>query len=160
MSQSADSSALSRTLFWLGTLFFFVAAGFCAYYFQERNLGDAGWRLYYMANLEQFCPSHKRWVLMLVQILPLTAISLKLGLKTVMIWHSISPVLLFYGLFCYATFRLKDRAAALSVVLLYSFGIREIFFYWPDLEMQLQCGFIAVLAVYLQPKFIPDILPA
>ncbi|MCP4123180.1 MAG: hypothetical protein GY751_15610 [Bacteroidetes bacterium] len=116
---------------------FFLAIIMASVFYLERNMGDAGWDIWCMINSERFCPAHQRWILILVQALPLAALKAGLGIKSVLFLHAIGPTLLFYGAFLYVSLRLKDRMSSLAILVAYSLFIAEIYFIWPHLEMQL-----------------------
>lgn len=130
---------------WMAHFLFLGALLMAAYFHLERNTGDPGWRIFYIINNSTVCPSHSRWVLAFVQVLPLMAVKAGLSMKTILVLHSIGPVLFFYVLYLFVAFRLRNMLASMVIVLISVFSIGEIYFHWSDLEKHLMAGLMITL---------------
>lgn len=115
-------------------------------FYKERCLGDSCWRVFCLINRQNFCPSNNRWILALVQILPLIGVQLHLQLKTILQLFSVGDTLVFYFLFLVTFFWLKDRYSALSIIIAYVLALSDVYFLFSDLEKHLQLPFIIAAA--------------
>lgn len=136
-------------------LLFMFAFGMAAYFYLERNMGDPGWDIYCLINRENFCPAHRRWILLPIQLPSLLALKLGAGLKPILFLHALSPTLLFYLAFLYTEYRLKDRISALAILTSYSLEVGEIYFAWPHLEMLLIVPLLAITKSLLDSTELP-----
>jgi len=147
-----------RYFHFLAHILFLAAIIMAGCFYLERNTGDPGWRLFYMINEANICPSHGRWILVFVQILPVLAIKFGLNLKAILILHSIGPVLFFYILYLYTGFRLKNLWVSMALVIMLVLSVSEIYFYWADLEKHLMTGLLITLyaTLFKEGKRLPE----
>lgn len=141
-----------RIILYFGSLFFFLALISSIYFFLERNLGDSGWRAYYILNKEMFCPSHGRWILFFYQFPAFISMDMQGSLKQVLIFHALGDVFLFGNLFYLSYFYFRNKLISLSILLSYVFGIGVIYFIFPDLEKHLASPFLIILGFHLKEK--------
>lgn len=136
-------------------LLFMLAFGMAAYFYLERNMGDPGWDIYCLINRENFCPAHRRWILIPIQLPSLIALKLGAGLKSILFLHALTPTFLFYLAFLYTAYRLGDQMAALTILVSYSLEIGEIYFAWPHLEMLLIVPLLIITKSLLNYHHLP-----
>ena len=151
-SQSIVSNGNNKRFFLLSHFFFLVVFILGMLYFKERSIGDTGWRLYCITNRGIFCPSHGRWILIFVQLFPLAALKLGLSLKFIAILYSIGPVIVYYILFLFCVYHLKNHLAGLAIILVFVLSLGEVYFAWPDLEMHLCEAFLICFVALLYHK--------
>jgi len=103
--------------------------------FQERLFFEQASDIFWLLNVKSFYFVHNRFILFFSQWLPLSAIYLNLPLKTVFILLSLGNVLYFYWLFVFVLHYLKDRLAAIAILLTHSIVILYTFFNTPMAEI-------------------------
>lgn len=129
--------------------------------FQERLFFEQASDIFWMLNLKTFYFVHNRFILFFSQWLPLSAIHLNLPLKSVLILLSIGNVLYFYGLFVFVLHYLKDRAAAIGILLSHSIVILYTFFNTPMSEIWFGTAMLIVFYSMIannRYKTIPDLI--
>jgi len=121
--------------------------------YQERLFADSGYYIFRVINESSFWIEHDRLVLAFSQILPLCALWLNAGLKTILITYSIGHVLYFYLIFFIALFLLKDNWAALGVILIQVIGIIFTFF-TPQFELYYGAALLFLFYSLLSKKIL------
>jgi hypothetical protein len=84
----------------------------------------------------------------LPQFIPLAAIAMHAGLKTVMILHSLSFII-FFSLLYILAYRFSERKILFFVIPLYLLLITNEVFYWPQNELQQGMVWLGLYAVFL-----------
>ncbi len=150
MKKALHSIFLKRFLLHIPFVVLFVMA---VTLYQERLFVDSGYYIFRVINGGFFWIEHDRLVLAFSQILPLCALWLNAGLKTILIGYSIGHVLYFYLLFFIALFLLKDMWAALGIILIQVLGIIFTFF-TPQFELYYGAGLLFLFYSFLSKRVI------
>jgi hypothetical protein len=120
-----------------------------AFFFSEERLyADAGYYLSRVINGRGFWIEHNRLILFFSQILPWLAVLARLPLKAVIILYSLGHVLYFYLLALIAFYLLRDRYAALALILVQITGISQSYF-TPQFEMYYGIGLLILFSALL-----------
>ena len=117
----------------LGFLPLFVGATF---YYLERLSGCAAQDIFEVINSGSFFLIHNRLVHFFSQWLPLLCFHLGLKLSGVLLVFSASSVLHHYLFSMFCLFILKDRNAAVGILLVQYFGVTSSYYTNPHLEIQ------------------------
>lgn len=109
-------------------LYFLVTAVLAVIFFRERIAADGAYYLLQVADSENFRIEHQRFILAVSQVLPLLGVKLGLSLKAVMMLNSLNPVVIFYLLFLYCVFFLRDRNAGIALILVQTLGVLHMYY--------------------------------
>jgi hypothetical protein len=127
--RKAFSDNISSLALW-GHFFMLLLVFLSIYFYAERVLYyDSAYQFFKIINSESYNIEADRWSAVIVQTLPLLAIKLALPLKAVLIIYSFSYILIGYIIFIINIHFLKNIAAGIAVVFLYTVCIRDSFFY-------------------------------
>ncbi|NNF02543.1 MAG: hypothetical protein HKN22_07640 [Bacteroidia bacterium] len=101
---------------------------FAVIYYKERLYGDASYFIFHLINDESFRVEHQRFVQLFFQLFPLIGVKLALPYKFILILYSLGNVIYFYVITAVCVFLLKDRLAALAIIILLMFGTAYLYF--------------------------------
>lgn len=117
-----DNFSKWTTLFFIGITIFAVA------FANERFQADGAHYLLHVVQSENFRVEHQRYILIFSQFLPWAGVQLGLSLNTIIVLNSLNPVLWWLLLFLYASQFLRDRPAAVGIILTQVLGVLHIQF--------------------------------
>lgn len=117
-----DNFAKWTILFFVGITIFAVA------FANERFQADGAHYLLHVVQSENFRVEHQRYILIFSQFLPWAGVQMGLSLNTIILFNSLNPVLWWLLLFVYATRFLRDRHAAIGIILTQVLGVLHIQF--------------------------------
>jgi len=132
-----------------GYLFFATLAFFSILYWKERMLfaqsADAS---FHLLNFEQFYIQHGRIGALLSQLLPWVLIKLNTPMQWVLIGYSISPILLYFGVFLLTTRWMQSYSAGFLLIFLLVLGNKQLF-YHPTSEVTQALAFSTLFIGWL-----------
>lgn len=118
-----------------GHLIFAVLTGMAAWFWQERTLIlDAAFQSYQFIADGSPVVMVERFGAASVQLLPLAAIWAGASLSTVLLLYSVSIVLFHWGFYCICLYGLKDKKAALAILIFNLLFVSDSF-YWMQNEL-------------------------
>jgi len=136
----------------VGHVTFFILLIFSVVFVNERVfISDSAYQLFEMIQRCGFQQNVRRYSMYLAELLPLLGIYLKLPLKVVVIFYSVSFTLLAYGFWLLTTYVLKNRYVGI-IMLFTMIGMRKTFFHTISETFQLMF-FAAFLYAWLTSKF-------
>ena len=103
--------------------------------FQERLYGDSGGNIITVINQESFNFVHNRYILWVSGLLPVIAIKFGASLKGVLIVASLGYVLYYYVVFIIALHVLKDKYAAIGILMIQFLLATYLYFACPMFEL-------------------------
>lgn len=109
-------------------LFFALMTVFAVVFAKERFQADGAHYLLHVVQSENFRIEHQRYILIFSQLLAWLGVKVGASLNTTFILNSLNPVLWFFGLFLYAVRFLKDKRAAIGIILTSVLGVLHIQF--------------------------------
>ena len=109
-------------------LFFAVMTLFAVVFAKERFQADGAHYLLHVVQSEDFRIEHQRYILIFSQLLAWIGVKVGISLNGIFILNSLNPVLWFLGLFVYAVRFLKDKRAAIGIILTSVLGVLHIQF--------------------------------
>lgn len=112
-------------------------------YFQERLFADSGTALFEVINSESFFFRHDRFIFFFSQFIPLLAVKLGLGVKSIVVLYSLGHILFFFSIFLIILYVFKDKYGAFAIILIQYLGITNSFYSLPNSEIQ----YVTVLLV-------------
>lgn len=110
------------------TLFFVAITIFAVVFATERFQADGAHYLLHVVQSENFRVEHQRYILIFSQALPWTGVQLGVPLNVIVVLNSLNPVVWWLLLFLYAARYLRDRHAAIAIVLTHVLGVLHIQF--------------------------------
>ncbi len=113
---------------------FLLLAGMAWWLYRERLFADASYYLFHTLDKGYFRIDHQRLVLAFSQVIPLVGLYLGAGMKSLLVLHSLGHVVFYYAVFLICEHVLRDRAAALGVVVVQVVGTLHLY-YSPMLEV-------------------------
>jgi len=119
-------------------------------YFEERLFVESGGDIYNAINTSSYHVKEGRFILFFSRFLPITALYLTAGLKTILVLYSLGHVFFFYGLFLVLLYGLRDEAGAIAVLLLQTTGTLYIFYEFPLAEVLYGMGVLIVFHSYVR----------
>ncbi len=127
----------------------FIVLGIFAFFlFEERLIADSGYYIFRVINNETFWVEHNRFILIFSQIIPLIAVKIGLGLKTILCLYSLGHVVFFYSIFLISRYYYKDEQAGILLLLIQTLGIMSGFFV-PMFELYYSAGLLVLFATIL-----------
>lgn len=105
-----------------------ILAAFAMYFAQERLYADAGYFLVRVIDEEGFHVINQRWLMPLIQWLPLLGVKLGLPLKGITLLYSLGNVALSAGAFLYVSRVLRDRHHGLILLATQFVGLAQALF--------------------------------
>lgn len=120
----------------------------------ERLYADSGYYLARVINEGRFRIEHGRWVLALPQALPLAGARLGLGLKPLILLHSLSNAA-WMAVLLAAAWRLRDRGAMLAIALLQVAGLADGLF-CPIFELYYGASLLVLFMAVLRGAALPE----
>lgn len=129
-------------------LLFAVLAILAVVFFEERLCADSSYYLMRVINHESFWVEHNRFVLVFSQWLPLLAVKLGFGLKTVLWLYSIGHVLFFYFIFLITRYIYHNYQTGFLLILIQTLGIMSGFFV-PMFELYYCAALLVLFSVIL-----------
>ena len=118
---------LLNNLHLLGHLYFGVLVLFSVLFFKERLFSDSAYYLIQLLNNGHFAIEHGRFISALPQLLPMLSIVVHGSLKQVVLAFSVGDVLYYYSIFLLLLYVLRDKAAAVALMLTICFSVLHIF---------------------------------
>jgi len=114
----------------IGHIFFAILAILATYFYAERTIFiDSAFQIFKIVNFETWNVEAGRYSAVISQILPLIFIKAGASLPQVLWAYSLSFILLFYLVFCLATYKLKSEVAGITIVFLLCLCIRQSFYH-------------------------------
>ncbi|MGV3638393.1 MAG: hypothetical protein ACO1NQ_12205, partial [Flavobacteriales bacterium] len=126
-----------------------VLAAFAVYFAQERMYADAGYFLVRLIDEEGFHVINQRWLMPLIQWLPLLGIKLGLSLKSITVLYSLGNIALSVAAFLYVNGVLRDRNHALILLATQFVGLAQALF-CPVFELYYGAILLITLRALLQ----------
>jgi len=126
----------------------FLAAS-AMYFAQERLYADAGYFLVRVIDEEGFHVINQRWLMPLIQWLPLLGVKLGLPLKGITVLYSLGNVVLSAAAFLYVNSVLRDRSHALILLATQFVGLAQALF-CPVFELYYGAILLITLRALLQ----------
>ncbi|MEQ8908045.1 MAG: hypothetical protein RIC95_02545 [Vicingaceae bacterium] len=114
-------------------LVFLVLFVLSVLHYKERLFADSAYFFFHAVNAEWFHIEHQRLLLGFSQIFPVIGSWFALPLKYLLLSYSLGIEVLYYFLFLFLAYGLKDKAAAWGLVLVHLIGQLWLF-YVPSLE--------------------------
>ena len=133
----------------LGYLALSALAVFAVYFAKERLYADAGYFLVRVIDEEGFHVINQRWLMPLIQWLPLVGIKLGLPLKGITVLYSLGNVVLCAGAFLYVSRVLCDRYHGLILLATQFVGLAQALF-CPVFELYYGAILLITLRALLQ----------
>jgi hypothetical protein len=118
---------------------------------EERLYADSGYYLLRALNHRCFWIEHDRVVLVFSQILPLIGSWLNASLQLLITLYSLGHVLFFYILFLITLYLIKNKYAAIALLLLQLTGITQSYF-TPQFELYYGVGLLVVFYAILSKE--------
>lgn len=126
MSNTAATAPSGITTRWtvllIGSITAYLSL-FAVRFADERLFMDSGYYLARVINEGTFRIEHGRWVLAFAELLPLVGVKLGLGLKALIMLHSLNNVIWMIGCIAVAWRMLRDPRAAITIALLHLLGL-------------------------------------
>lgn len=110
------------------TLFFVAMTIFAIFFAFERFQADGAHYLLHVVQSESFRVEHQRYILIFSQALPWTGVQLEAPLSIIVFLNSLNPVVWWLLCFLYASRFLRDRHAAIGILLTHVLGVLHIQF--------------------------------
>ena len=101
---------------------------FAVVFAKERFQADGAHYLLHVVQSENFRVEHQRYILIFSQLLAWVGVKVGASLSTIFVLNSLNPVLWFLALFLYAVRFLKDKRAAIGIILTSVLGVLHIQF--------------------------------
>lgn len=124
-------------------------AAFAVYFARERLYADAGYFLVRVIDEEGFHVINQRWLMPLIQWLPLVGVKLGLPLSGITVLYSLGNVVLCAGAFVYVKGALRDRSHALLLLATQFVGLAQALF-CPVFELYYGAILLITLRALLQ----------
>jgi hypothetical protein len=133
----------------IGHLYFGILVIMAIIFYKERIIYcDAADYIFLIINKSTFHFEINRYGSAISQILPVIAVNAKMPLKVVLIFYSVSTVLVYYLIFLICTYLLKNPGAGILVILIISVGICHAYIH--DIqETHTALAFTALLYAWL-----------
>lgn len=112
----------------LGALALLVMGTFAVHFAKERLYADAGYFLVRVIDEEGFHVINHRWLMPLIQWLPLLGVKLNLGLPAIVVLYSLGNVVLAAVTFLFTGIVLRDRVHALVLLATQFIGLSQALF--------------------------------
>ncbi len=119
---------LNRVEFFFVALGFLIISGIAVRFANERIYADAAYFLMHVAEERSFHVINGRWIIVLTQWLPVIGTRLDLPMQVLIGLFSIGNVALLAAGFAFVTFKLKDRAAGLTLIAVQFIGLAHAHF--------------------------------
>jgi hypothetical protein len=133
----------------LGYLALSALAVFAVYFAKERLYADAGYFLVRVIDEEDFHVINQRWLMPLIQWLPLVGVKLGLPLKGITMLYSLGNVVLCAGAFLYVSHVLRDHYHGLILLATQFVGLAQALF-CPVFELYYGAILLITLRALLQ----------
>ncbi len=118
-------------------LFWIVYTFLCIHFYLERStFADNSYYLFEIIQNKRFCIQYDRYFSIATQWLPLLAVKFQMPLKTILIAHSISPVVLNLIVFLLIRYLSSEKWFSYLYLLSISTFLHDAFFYVNDEMMQ------------------------
>ncbi len=138
----------SRQVHLPGALALLVMGAFAILFAKERLYADAGYFLVRVIDEEGFHVINHRWLMPLIQWLPLVGVKLGLNLPAVVVLYSLGNVVLAAAAFLFTSLVLRDRIHALTLLATQFVGLAQALF-CPVFELYYGAMLLVVLRAVL-----------
>lgn len=150
MAEESKRRSLQR-MGYIGSFALLAMAAFAIYFAKERLYADAGYFLVRVIDEETFHVINQRWLMPLIQWLPMLGVKLGLPLTTITALYSLGNVALAMALFGYVGHVLRDRQHALILVATQFVGLAQALF-CPVFELYYGAMLLIALRALLQSE--------
>lgn len=146
MNNKNKYDLLAVSLFWISYLLL------CIYFYVERSTyADNSYYLFEIIQKKSFCIQYARYSAALIQCLPLLAVKLNLSLNAIMLAYTISPAILYFGIFLFIRYLVNDKWISYIFLATISLTIHDSFFYVND-ELNQTSGFLVLMIAILRSE--------
>lgn len=136
-------------LYALGAAAILIMGGFAMAFAKERLYADAGYFLVRVVDEEGFHVINHRWLMPLIQWLPLLGVKLGVGLPAVVVLYSLGNIVLAAAAFLFTGMVLRDRVHALVLLATQFVGLAHALF-CPVFELYYGAMLLIVLRAVLR----------
>jgi hypothetical protein len=133
----------------LGIIILAGRLAFSVLFYEERLMIDGSYMVFEMCNKSWFPDAQNRYIIWLLDLLPVTAINLQLPLKAIILLWYVNYFLFYLVCFCYVTIGLKDVTAGWIVIGLQLFTISTCFF---NIANEMLPGAVLAIVVFSSLK--------
>jgi hypothetical protein len=142
-------SADLKRVIGVGVFTFTLKLIFSLFFYKERLMLDGAYMVFEMCNTGSFPLAQNRYIIWLLDFLPVAAVNLGLPLKAVIVSWSLNYFLFYLCCFLVVTFLFKDATAGWVVITLHSFTTASDYF---NMANEMLPGAILIVVLFLVIK--------